>query len=110
MLLLNCACKPGPAFMREYVAPNEPYSHFMLVSQSCEKKTPTGKLPAHTQCSMPDFTYLSQVVFPLTFAIFVTAAVTFTCTIYQNKLVVDLLSFELTPSITPSVHITAQRV
>lgn len=67
------------------------------------------------KCSRPDFTFLSQAVISLTFAIFVAPAATSTCNTNQNKeeLVLDysfLTPSKVTPSIIPSVHTTAEKV
>ncbi len=75
-------------FTREYVVPNEPYSHFLLVSQArAVRKSSHRLLPEPKTRSTPDFTFLSQAAFPLTFAIFVA------CNTSQNKeeLSLDLL-------------------
>lgn len=96
-----------PGFTREYIVPNEPYSHFMLVSQArAVRKSSHRLLPESTTCSTPDFTFLSQAIFPLTFAIFGT------CNANHNKeeLSLGLTPSKVTPSIIPSLHTAAERV
>lgn len=61
----------------------------MLVSQTkAVRKSSCSWTPNRKKkklCSTPDFTFLLQVAFPLTFAISVTAAATCTCNRNQNK-------------------------
>lgn len=102
--------------MSEYIVPNEPFSHFMCVSQAeVVRKSSYWLLPEPMKCSTPDFTFLSQAVISLTFTIFVAPAATSTCNTHQNKeeLALDhlfLTPSKVTPSIIPSVHTTAERV
>lgn len=79
--------------------PNVPYLHLMLVSQNKVLKTKNTNnycmLPPNlTKPSITDFTFLLQVAFPLTFAIFVTAATTSAHDI-DKKSLLKLLNYSI---------------